>query len=129
MRPNPRTFTVLGAVLKSGNVAIDKTELSLLEALGAAGGLNDIRANKSGIFVFRLNDPKTEPNGHSTIFRLDLMQPVSVFVAQQFNIRARDVVYVTNAPIYEYDKALTSLYRTVSVYGVMKDSLPSALSY
>lgn len=57
------------------------------------------------------------------------MQPVSVFVAQQFNIRARDVVYVTNAPIYEYDKALTSLYRTVSVYGVMKDSLPSALSY
>ncbi len=129
VRPNPRTFTVLGAVLKSGNVAIDKTELSLLEALGAAGGLNDIRANKSGIFVFRLNDPKTEPNGHSTIFRLDLMQPVSVFVAQQFNIRARDVVYVTNAPIYEYDKALTSLYRTVSVYGVMKDSLPSALSY
>ena len=129
VRPNPRTFTVLGAVQKSGNVAIDKTELSLLEALGAAGGLNDARANKSGIFVFRLNDPKVEPNGHSTIFRLDLMQPVSLFVAQQFNIRPRDVVYVTNAPIYEYDKALTSLYRTASVYGVLKDSLPSALSY
>lgn len=129
VRPNPRTFTVLGAVQKSGNVDIDKTELSLLEALGAAGGLNDARANKSGIFVFRLNDPKLEPNGHSTIFRLDLMQPVSLFVAQQFNIRARDVVYVTNAPIYEYDKALTSLYRTVSVYGVMKDSLPSALTW
>ena len=129
VRPNPRTFTVLGAVLKSGNVDIDKTELSLLEALGAAGGLNDARANKSGIYVFRLNDPKVEPNGHSTIFRLDLMQPVSLFVAQQFNIHARDVVYVTNAPLYEYDKALTSLYRTVSVYGVMKDSLPSALSY
>ena len=129
VRPNPRTFTVLGAVLKSGNVDIDKTELSLLEALGAAGGLNDARANKSGIFVFRLNDPKIDPNGHSTIFRLDLMQPVSLFVAQQFNIRARDVVYVTNAPIYEYDKALTSIYRTVSIYGVMKDSLPSALTY
>ena len=57
------------------------------------------------------------------------MHPVSLFVAQQFNIRPRDVVYVTNAPIYEYDKALTSLYRTASVYGVLKDSLPSALSY
>jgi polysaccharide biosynthesis/export protein len=49
---------------------------------------------------------------------LDLYQPVSIFVAQQFGIQARDVVYVTNAPLYEYDKILSSLYRTLSIIGV-----------
>jgi polysaccharide export outer membrane protein len=49
---------------------------------------------------------------------LDLYQPVSIFVAQQFGIQARDVVYVTNAPLYEYDKILSSIYRTLSIIGV-----------
>ena len=40
VRPNPRVFTVLGAVQKSGNVEMTKHNLSLLEALGNVGGLN-----------------------------------------------------------------------------------------
>ena len=34
VRPNARTFTVLGAVTKSGNVEMTKPNLTLLEALG-----------------------------------------------------------------------------------------------
>ena len=120
LRPNARTFSAFGAVMKAGNVDIARPDLSLLEALGAVGGLMDDRANKTGVYVFRLGDPD-DPTSRSKIFRLDLMQPVSMFVAQQFNVRDRDVIYVTNAPLYEYDKALTAFYRTVSVYGVLKD--------
>ena len=120
LRPNAQTFSVFGAVMKAGNVDIAKPDLSLLEALGAVGGLMDARANKTGVYVFRLGDPDN-PTNRAKIFRLDLMQPVSMFVAQQFNVREKDVIYVTNAPLYEYDKALTALYRTVSVYGVVAD--------
>src|SRR6185503_5326450 len=99
VRPNSRVFTVLGAVSKAGNVELTKANVSLLEALGQVGGLTDERANKTGVFVFRLGDIQNNPGARARVFRLDLGQPVSIFVAQQFGMQARDVVYVTNAPL------------------------------
>jgi polysaccharide export outer membrane protein len=54
---------------------------------------------------------------------LDLGQPVSIFVAQQFGMQPRDVVYVTNAPLYEYNKLLTAIYRTMTVVSVGKGTV------
>lgn len=123
VRPNSRTFTVLGAVMKSGNVDLTKHSLTLLEALGQVGGLADERANKTGVFVFRLGEIQSSPGARGRVFRLDLSQPVSIFVAQQFGIQPRDVVYVTNAPLYEYNKILTAIYRTFSIIGVAKGAV------
>ncbi|MDI1283620.1 MAG: polysaccharide biosynthesis/export family protein [Reyranella sp.] len=128
VRPNSRVFTVLGAVMKSGNVEMTKHNLSLLEALGQVGGLNDIRANKTGVYVFRMGDLKINPAARARVFRLDLMQPVSIFVAQQFGMQARDVIYVSNAPLYEYDKVLTSIYRTFSIVSVVRSTGTSSVS-
>jgi polysaccharide export outer membrane protein len=129
VRPNSRVFTVLGAVQKSGNYELTKPNLTLLEALGQVGGLADERANKTGVFVFRLGDIQNIPGARARVFRLDLGQPVSIFVAQQFGMQARDVVYVTNAPLYEYNKILTAVYRTFSVVGVGTGSVVPATSF
>jgi polysaccharide export outer membrane protein len=129
VRPNSRVFTVLGAVMKSGNYDLTKPNLTLLEALGQVGGLSDERANKTGVFVFRLGDIQNIPGARARVFRLDLGQPVSIFVAQQFGMQARDVVYVTNAPLYEYNKILTAIYRTVSVVGVGNGSVLPTTSF
>ncbi len=129
VRPNSRVFTVLGAVQKSGNVELTKPNLTLLEALGQVGGLSDERANKTGVFVFRLGDLQNVPGARARVFRLDLGQPVSIFVAQQFGMQARDVVYVTNAPLYEYNKILSAVYRTFSVVGVGTGSVVPATSF
>ena len=129
VRPNSRIFTVLGAVQKSGNVDLTKPNLTLLEALGQVGGLSDERANKTGVFVFRLGDIQNIPGARARVFRLDLGQPVSIFVAQQFGMQARDVVYVTNAPLYEYNKILSAVYRTFSVVGVGTGSVIPATSF
>ena len=122
LRPNSRVFTILGAVVKSGNVEMTKHNLSLIEALGQVGGLNDLRANKTGVYVFRMADLQANPAARARVFRLDLLQPVSMFVGQQFGLQARDVVYVTNAPLYEYDKILTSIYRTFSIISVVRST-------
>jgi len=122
IRPNSRVFTVLGAVMKSGNVEMTKHNLSLIEALGSVGGLNDIQANKTGVYVFRMADLQNNPAARARVFRLDLLQPVSMFVGQQFGLQPRDVVYVTNAPLYEYDKILTSIYRTFSIISVVRST-------
>ena len=54
-----------------------------------------------------MGDLQNNPSARARVFRLDLDQPVSIFVAQQFGIQPHDVVYVTNAPLYEYNKILT----------------------
>jgi polysaccharide export outer membrane protein len=125
VRPNSRLFTAIGAVFKAGNVEITKANLTLLEALGAVGGLSDERANKTGVFVFRMGDVQADPTARGRVFRLDLFQPVSIFVAQQFVIQPRDVVYVTNAPLYEYNKVLTAIYRTFSIVSAARGALPA----
>ena len=124
VRPNSRTFTVLGAVQKAGNVDLSKANLTLLEALGQVGGLTDERANKTGVFIFRMGDIQNNPSTRARVFRLDLAQPVSIFVAQQFGMQPRDVIYVTNAPLYEYNKILTAIYRTFSIVGIAKGTSP-----
>jgi polysaccharide export outer membrane protein len=72
-----------------------------------------------------MGDIQTNPTARGRVFRLDLFQPVSIFVAQQFGIQPHDVVYVTNAPIYEYSKVLTALYRTFSIVGVVRGAVPT----
>jgi polysaccharide export outer membrane protein len=129
VRPNARVYTVLGAVQKSGNVEMTKANITLLEALGNVGGLQDQRANKTGVYVFRMGDLQSNPTARARVFRLDLYQPVSIFVAQQFGVQARDVVYVTNAPLYEYDKVLTSIYRTFSIIGVARGNIVTSTSF
>ena len=129
VRPNVRSFTALGAVLKAGNYEITRPAgYTLLEALGQVNGLSDERANKTGVFVFRLVDPQVHPGVKSQVFRLDLSQPASVFIAQQFGIQPRDVVYVTNAPLHEYNKILTAIFRTFSVVSTFRGTVP-ALTY
>lgn len=129
VRPNARVYTVLGAVTKSGNVEMTKANISLLEALGNVGGLMDQRANKTGVYVFRMGDLQSNPTARARVFRLDLFQPVSIFVAQQFGVQARDVVYVTNAPLYEYDKVLTSIYKTFSIVGIARGNIVSSTAF
>ncbi len=129
VRPNSRTYTILGAVMKAGNVPIAKPDMSLLEALGEVGGLMDERANKTGVYLFRLGDIQDNPQARPRVFRLDLMQPVSIFVAQQFRIQPRDVIYVTNSPLWEYNKILDAIYRTFSIVGAANGSFKTNITF
>jgi polysaccharide biosynthesis/export protein len=129
VRPRSQVYTVLGAVMKAGNIELLKPDLTLLEALGKVGGLSDERANKTGVFVFRMGDIQSNPTARARVFRLDLNQPVSIFVAQQFGVQSGDVVYVTNAPLHEYNKILTAIYRTFSIVGVARGSVIPATAF
>lgn len=106
----PWTFTVLGATGTNAEVPFEATGLTLAQALGRAGGLNDARADLHGVFLFRLENPaaldpalaanaKTTTDGRvPVIYRLNLSDPAAFFVAQGFRIRDHDVLYVSNAP-------------------------------
>jgi polysaccharide export outer membrane protein len=107
----PYSFTSLGLTGNSAEVPFEQTGLTLSQALGRIGGLRDERANARGVFIFRFEDPavldpalianarRTVEGKIPVIYRVDLRNPATLFVAQSFPIRNKDVIYATSAPL------------------------------
>ena len=126
----PFSFTALGASNLNAEVPFEATGMSLAQALGRIGGLRDERANIRGVFVFRYEDPATlgpvaagrtvRPDGTvATVYRLDLSSPASLLVSQNFLIHDKDVVYVSNAPMADFQKFIGIVSSaTFSIVGI-----------
>ena len=113
----PLSFTALGATGKNEEINFETQGISLAQALGRAGGLNDGRADAKGVYVFRFEPSQalqwprqpvmTTPDGRvPVLYRLDLRNPASFFVMQGFAMQHRDLLYVSNAPAVEVQKLL-----------------------
>lgn len=111
----PHAFTALGATGRNEEVEFEAQGISLAQALARVGGLADQRADARGVFVFRF-EPAVAADGvpRPVVYRIDLKEPSSFFVAQQFAVRPRDVVYVANAPAAELQKFLNLLLPLVN---------------
>ncbi|RQZ28832.1 sugar transporter [Burkholderia sp. Bp9017] len=108
-----KRFVAMGAVTQPGLHDFPSATPSLLEVLGSVGGLNERTANPSGVFVFRLVDNVNNGSPEAEVFRLDMREPVSMFLAKKFLIQPDDTVYVTNAPVYEMQKIITPIVQVL----------------
>jgi polysaccharide biosynthesis/export protein len=116
----PLSFTVLGATGRNEEINFEAQGITLAQALARAGGLQDFRADARAVFVFRFEDSKaldwatplnTTPEGKvPVIYRVNLLDPASFFVAQSFPVDNKDVLYVSNAPAAELQKFMNILY-------------------
>jgi polysaccharide export outer membrane protein len=109
----PLSFTVLGAAGKNEEINFEAKGISLAQALGRAGGLQDTRADAKGVFIFRYELPAGGGAGGNTVdgripvvYRADLREPSTLFVAQNFQMQNGDVLYVSNAPAADLQKFL-----------------------
>jgi polysaccharide biosynthesis/export protein len=121
----PQTFSVFGATTQNTEVPFGAEKLTLAQALAKSGGLQDLRADPRGIFLFRfepasvvgaLNAPAlaTGPDGTSpVVYRLNLREAQNYFYAERFPMEDKDVIYVANAPLTELQKFFT-LVNTVT---------------
>ena len=122
----PLSFTALGAAGKNEEVNFEAQGISLAQALGRIAGVRDAQADARGVFVFRFEDPKTfadhqnlpkTPEGKvPVVYRVDLKDPRTFLLAQDFPIKNKDVIYVANAPAAELQKFLNIL--TSSLFSV-----------
>lgn len=94
----PRTYIVLGATSRVQQVNFETGDVSLAEAIARAGGPSDTVADPSAIFLFRY-DPTSGETGADVpvVYRLNLMKATSYFLAQRFEVRDKDVIYIGNA--------------------------------
>jgi polysaccharide export outer membrane protein len=117
----PQTYSVLGATGQNAQITFNAERITLAEAIAKAGGLQDLRSDPAGVFLFRfepaavvtaLNAPQlgTGPDRSSpVVYRLDMSDANAYFLAQRFPIEDKDVIYVANARLNELQKFFTLL--------------------
>ena len=106
-------FVAMGSVKEPGLKDLPSRNPSLLEVLGVVGGLDEAKADPQGVFVFRVNQEPREGEPAAEVFRLDMRRPESIFLARAFQVFPEDAVYVTNAPVYEWQKIITPIVQTL----------------
>ncbi len=120
----PFSFVALGAVARNAEVPFEGGGITLAEALGRAGGLNDRRADVKGVFVFRLEDRaalpalagatvQTTAEGRvPVVYTLRMTDAASLFLMQDFRMRDGDVLYISTAPGVELERFLQTISST-----------------
>lgn len=121
----PHSFTGLGAVGNNQQMRFSSKGITLAEAIGKMGGLIDDRSDPRGVFVFRHipftqldydNQAQWREKGYAegmdvpTVYQVNLLEPQSMFLLQRFPIQDKDIVYVSNAPLSEFQKFLRMIF-------------------
>ncbi|MDR1936679.1 MAG: polysaccharide export protein [Candidatus Accumulibacter sp.] len=129
----PQSFSVLGATGKNEEIPFEAQGISLAQALARSGGLVDNRADARGVFVFRFEDAKLlDAQGPApssldgtvpVIYQIDLRDPASLFVTQNFPVQNRDVIYVANSPEAEFNKFLRLVVSVASPSATLNRAL------
>jgi polysaccharide biosynthesis/export protein len=115
----PQTFSVFGATTSNAEFPIDADKLTLASALAKGGGLLDLRADPKGVFLFRFEAPAvaralnapprfTAPDGRAAIvYHVNLGGASGYFLADRFQVKRNDMIYVANAKSDELLKFFT----------------------
>src|SRR5258707_118845 len=138
IRPNDVTFltrespsfTALGALNQNifgtnTEIPFDVETLTLAQAMGKAGGLNDQQSDPGEGYVYRHEDRRfLEKLGVDTtrfsfdriptIYHVNLRDPSGMLLAAAFQMRTKDVMYVANARVVDYYKLLTLINNTAN---------------
>ena len=107
-----KRFVAMGAVGTPGLHDLPSQNPSLLETLGLVGGLKENTADPQGVFIFRLSDA-TGDERTAEVFRLNMRDPASIFIARQFLVQPEDAIYVTNAAVYEWQKIISPIVQVL----------------
>jgi len=108
-----KRFVAMGAVGKPGLHDLPSQNPSLLEALGAVGGLKETSADPKGVFVFRMTTANDGTSPKAEVFQLNMREPQAIFLARQFLVRPEDAIYVTNAAVYEWQKIISPIVQVL----------------
>ncbi|HGN1556180.1 TPA: sugar ABC transporter substrate-binding protein, partial [Pseudomonas aeruginosa] len=102
---------------KNEEIPFEAQGISLVQALARSGGLDTSRADARGVFVFRFEDAALVDGAPEStlldkkgvvpvVYEIDLRDPASFFVTQNFPVQDKDVIYVSNSPAAEFQKFL-----------------------
>jgi polysaccharide export outer membrane protein len=133
----PQTFLSFGALGSQRQIPFGAWRVTLAEAIAKAGGLNDNQADPASVFLYRGETRKTlDAMGVDTsqfkgpiipvVYNLNLLDPSGYFLASQFEMRNKDVIYVSNSASIEMAKFRNFM---ATIYGTATDPMNAAITY
>jgi polysaccharide export outer membrane protein len=116
----PQTFLAFGAVGTQQQIPFGAWRLSLAEAISKSGGLIDVQADPASVFLYRgeardvaeamgIDCGSYEGPVIPVVYTINLRDPAGYFLASSFEMRNKDILYVSNAFSVESTKFLTYL--------------------
>lgn len=104
------TAYVMGEVNKPTAVLpTSDGKLTLSEALNQAGFVNQTTSDARQLYVIR-----QASGGKPEVYHLDASSPVSMLLANQFDLRPKDVVYVDNGSLVRFNRVLNLLLPAIN---------------
>ena len=107
---------VMGEVQKVGIVNVNQGQLSLVEALASAGGLQTMNASASSIYVIR-----NTSDDQIDVFHLNGNNAMALAMADRFDLKAHDIVYVDASGIATWNRLISLILPSVQTvyYGTL----------
>ena len=90
-------------------VPMKSGKLTLSDALSQAGSLNTASADAAQLYVIRGSS-----NSQPEVFHLDAHSPVSMILANQFELQPKDVVYVDGNGLVRFSRVLSLLLPAIN---------------
>lgn len=109
-RADDNKVFLLGEVRNPQSLMMGRNGLTLAEALSEAGGINELQADATGVFVMRRAPDEA---GVIDLFQLNAKDATALVLADEFVLNPRDIIYVTAAPIARWNRIISQIMPTI----------------